>query len=228
MWSVPNIWDGGEVWIIGGGPSMTAQFGIPDEVVKRVLSKHSQPNVYSPYMEAIHKKHVIGINVAYMIGGWMDMIFFGDVSFFLGHANGIAKHPGIKVCSHHCAIPHSWIKYVPSNKRTWGISTDPKTVCWNGNSGAAAISIAANTGAKRIILVGFDMYVKDNTQQHWHDIYEKLTPMRKQPVIIPFETHLRGFPEIAKDAKSRGIEIINASPDSKITQFPKCNVKDLL
>jgi hypothetical protein len=45
---------------------------------------------------------------------------------------------------------------------------------------------------------------------------------------LPFDRHLRGFAQIAKDAQQRGIEIINACPESAITQFHKCNVKELL
>ena len=45
---------------------------------------------------------------------------------------------------------------------------------------------------------------------------------------MPFDRHLRGFSDMAKDAKRRGIEIINASPDSAITCFPKYSIKELL
>ena len=40
--------------------------------------------------------------------------------------------------------------------------------------------------------------------------------------------HMVGFSKIAQDAKRLGIEIINASPDSKIKAFKKVPVKDLL
>jgi hypothetical protein len=71
IWQVPRIWEGGDVWIIGGGPSITKEFNIPDEVVQSVLKKQSPLSVYSPYMSFLHDKHVIGINVAYMLGDWI-------------------------------------------------------------------------------------------------------------------------------------------------------------
>jgi len=89
-WSVPRMWEGGEVWILGGGPSLTKQFDIPDNVVQDVMKGISPPSVYSPYMEAIHNKHVIGINVAYLIGEWIDMCFFGDNKFFMPHQHRLA------------------------------------------------------------------------------------------------------------------------------------------
>jgi hypothetical protein len=39
---------------------------------------------------------------------------------------------------------------------------------------------------------------------------------------------MRGFKQIAIDAKNLGIEIINASPDSDIKEFRKVSVKELL
>lgn len=100
IWQVPRMWEGGDVWIIGGGPSVPKQFGIPDEVVQDVIKGISPPSVYSPYMSFIHDKHVIGINVAYLIGNWIDIIFFGDIGFFLKHQQGLASFPGLKVSCH--------------------------------------------------------------------------------------------------------------------------------
>ena len=82
-WTVPPIWEGDDVWILGGGPSVTMQFGIPNDVVEKVRKQELPPSVYSSYMKDIHNCHVIGINVAYLIGTWIDMVFFGDGKFFV-------------------------------------------------------------------------------------------------------------------------------------------------
>ena len=96
IWQVPRIWEGGDVWILGGGPSVPKQFNIPDKVVQEVVAGAS-PSVYSPYMSFLHNKHVIGINVAYLIGDWIDMVFFGDASFFLPHQQRLAVFTGMKL-----------------------------------------------------------------------------------------------------------------------------------
>jgi len=230
-WTAPKLWEGEEVWILGGGPSLTKQFNIPDELVQKVIQGLAKPSDYSPYMEKLHNKHVIGINVSYLIGDWIDLIFFGDGGFFLAHMNGLAAFPGLKCSCHPQVVGYNWVKYLAKDtKRIRGISPNPKMVSWNGNSGAAAISVAANMGAKRIVLVGFDMKLNETNNQHWHNLYGRLNAPRnpRKPFQLPFNRHLQGFPQIDKDAKSRGIEIINASPDSAIKEFPKFNVKDLL
>lgn len=239
-WCVPRMWEGGDVWILGGGPSLTKQFNIPDKIVEDVRNNISPPSIYSPYMEAIHNKHVIAINVAYLIGTWIDMCFFGDNKFFLPNMSKLALWPGLKVTCFSGIKQIPWIKYLAQDvSRPHGISPNPRMVAWNVNSGSAAISVAANAGAKRIILVGFDMNLSVDGRQHWHTLYKGVDPtvtlFEERNKGIPmratkssFLRHLNGFPAIAKDARERGIEIINASPTSAIKEFPKMTIKELL
>lgn len=235
-WLVPPIWEGGDVWILGGGPSVPVQFGVPDKVIQDVISGTLPPSAYSPYMASIHNKHVIAINVAYLIGDWIDVVFFGDNGFLQRNKTKIANWPGIKVSCFPATEKTPWIKYLMRDPdRTYGISKNPGRVSWNGNSGSAAISMAANAGAKRIILVGFDMCRDAIGKQHWHNIYgtakPPVPPPRRRGYVITapsFRKHLHGFPFIAEDAKERGIEILNACPGSAITQFPKLTVKEIL
>ena len=230
IWQVPRIWEGGDVWIIGGGPSVPKQFDIPDKIIQSVV-RGTSPSVYSPYMSLLHDKHVIGVNVAYMIGDWIDLVFFGDSGFLLKYQVELANYQGLKVSCHPKANDVSWIKFLPRDKsHAQGISSNPMRVSWNGNSGAAAISVAAHAGAKRIILLGFDMKVNETANQHWHDVYGKTkAPVdKRKPRRMPFHRHLRGFPQIARDAKQMGIEILNACPDSAIECFTKVTAKEIL
>ena len=232
-WEVPKMWEGGECWIIGGGASLTEQFNIPKDIVQQVLSKELTPDVYSPYMFSIHSKHVIGVNAAFLIGDWIDMMFFGDARFFLEYRVRLAEFSGLKVTSHERPSKAKYakenIKYLPKNPK-WGkgISPNPSTVSWNGNSGAAAISVAVHTGVKRIILVGFDMKLNENYKQHWHGLYGTAGRKDGNPRGLPFHRHLLGFKAIHRDSLIRGVEILNACPGSAITQFRKVTVKELL
>jgi hypothetical protein len=230
-WKVPRIWDGGEVWIIGGGPSLPKQFNIPDEIVRKVFAGEAPLNTYSNYMTPLHKKHVIGVNVAYLLGNWVDMVFFGDSGFFLKHLHGLARYSGIRITCHSDVKKYDWVKFMARDRKAHGLSSSPEMICWNNNSGAASINVAVHTGAKRIILVGFDMKLSTDAHQHWHNAYGKgainMKDARKM-MKLPFQRHLRGFPDIARDAKKLGIEILNASPDSAIQDFKKVTVKELL
>lgn len=229
-WKVPKMWQDEDVWILGGGSSVSKEFDIPQNIINKVLSGSLPPSVYSNYLKPLHNKHVIGINVAYLIGDWLDMVFFGDNNFFLQHMQGLADYPGLKVSCSPVTIKHPWVKYLPRDtKKRRGISSNNRSVSWNHNSGAAAISVAAYTGANRIILLGFDMKLNNDKRQHWHDVYKRgVYDDPNKLKKLPFYRHLAGFKFIAQDAARMGIEIINASPNSAISDFPKIAVSKLL
>lgn len=226
-WQIPEMWKGGEAWILGGGPSLTTCFDIPQDIVNEVRFKKKGIDAYSPFLAAIHSKHVIGINVAYQLGDWLDICFFGDNGFFLAHGDRLSQWPKLKVsCATHTENLN-WVKYLPWEKKRGsvklkhlGISSYSKAVSWNWNSGAASISLAAWLGVKRIVLVGFDMKANVTNNHHFHNLYNGSKPA--------FNNHLRGFPVIKSDADNLGIEILNTSLDSAITAFPKVHIKELL
>lgn len=224
MWSVPKIWKDETCWIVGGGYSITSQFHIPKKLVQQVREGSSHISEFSPYMSSLHNQHVIGVNGAFLLGDWIDFCFFGDKMWYFDNAAALENYKGILVGCPEFLEVQGWqklgIKYIKKSVKEYGISEVPTEVCWNRNSGAAAISMAYNLGCTRIILLGFDMTLTPEGVGHWHNMYNGKTNM-------PFAKHLVGFDQISEDAKRLGIEIINASTISTITQFPKVNVKDI-
>lgn len=225
-WTVPDMWKDGECWILGGGASMLKQFDIPHKVIQSVRDRSKPPSVYSPYIEPILRgKNVIGINAAYLIGPWLKVIFFGDTGFFTKNRKPLATYPGLVVtCADRAVYNYDKfrVKVLLRDKKRQGISNDKTSLCWNNNSGAASISLAAHFGVKKIYLLGFDMKPDSDERTHWHSHYDK--KIRE----ATFNRHLKGWPNIATDAKKRGIEIINLSPNSSINEFPKMSLKDIL
>jgi hypothetical protein len=228
VWSVPKIWKGGDVWILGGGPSVIQQFYMPSDIVSQVLEGKLPVSAYSPYMEPIHKKHVIGVNAAFEIGTWIDMVVFGDSKYFVNHRKKMALFPGLRVGCTPAARTASWAKELDRDgKKPYGLTMNPTKVSWNGNSGSAAINVAVHTGAKRIFLLGFDMKLAGG-EKHWHRVYSKGKPIKRVGIQLPFPKHLVGFPAIKEDADKLGVQIFNVCPDSAIKEFPKLTLKEAL
>lgn len=234
-WVIPKLWKDGECWIIGGGPSIPRQFGIPEDVISQVMNRSKGPEIYSPYLSPIQDRHVIGVNAAYLIGTWIDFIVFGDNGFYRKNRTNLLNYPKpvISVTKGAGVQFDSGIKLVRRhNKKSSGLVLDnPRFICWNGNSGASAINVAYHMGARRIILLGFDMNLDSNLSQHWHIHYASAGRDKKDKNFkkrLPFHRHLKGFPDIARDAKKAGVEILNVSPDSAIQDFPKVNLKEVL
>lgn len=241
IWKVPPIWEGSRCFIIGGGPSMPYQFGISDDIISAVCKGEKHPNAYEKYMTCIKDEHVIGINNAYMLAKWIDIIFFGDCDYYRIHRLALSKFPGLKVTccpkfANRSKEQMEGIKYLQKYAgRKHGISDNPAKVSWNSNSGAAAISLAYHLGVKQVYLLGFDMKINQQTNDsHWHGNHIRFKEGgKKQDRKLkikgpPFNRHLKGFPAIAKDAKQFGIEIINLSPESEINVFHKGNLKDVI
>ena len=211
---------------------MPYQFGVPEQIISDVMIGKRSPAAYSPYLSPLHLKHVIGVNNAYQLGHWIDVVFFGDNSWYLVHRLRLAKHPGLKVtCNPRFASRGrraGGVKHVERDRVTrHGISRRRTAVAWNGNSGAAAINLAVHFGVKRIILLGFDMKASGGNT-HWHGSHHVGERDARKIKSPPFKRHLKGFPAIAQHAREMGVEIINASPDSEIKEFPRMSVKEIL
>lgn len=231
FWSACRIWEGGTCFILGGGYSAIEQFGIPSDVFQRVCSGKLPKSILSQYMQALHSHHVIGVNTAYQLGSWVDVCFFGDMSFYATNRKQLAKFPGLKIsCSEKIPLKCRRLENIKVIKQDWlkptGITTNPNMLSWNRNSGAASINLAVHFGVKKIILIGFDMDLSnDKEHSHWFGYYSKHKLSFADAV---FQRQLVGFPLIAEDAKSLGVEIINANPKSKIESFPKTTLKEAL
>lgn len=222
-WEVPKIWENGDVWIIGGGPSIIQTFKIPDDLVENVVSGKFSISEYSPYFSPIYNKHVIGVNIAFLLGDWLDMAFFGDSDFFLKWKPKLEKSKSLMVSCAPNTAKFDWVKYLERDgNKPKGITELPNKVSWNANSGAAAINVAVHAGAKRIFLLGFDMKLADDYKQHYHGEYlgEK-RQIRSDRKNLPFHKHLPGFAQIKFDADALGVMIYNVNIDSAIKEFPK-------
>jgi len=236
-WKIPKIWEG-TCWIIGGGVSISEQFNIPSTLIPQTREEFYQ---FGEYLEPIYKDNVIGVNVGAFLSDKIPVAFWGDSETYSDFKNWYDNFGGLKISAagkfsekRYTSIYHLY----KNNKE--GITKKNDEVSWaSRNSASAAISLAYHLGATRIILLGIDLQTT-NGRAHWHAGYpNKLkTPTiaqlrrgMKHPLLKkdpPFNKHMKGYPLIAKDAEKLGIEIINASPESRLTCFKKMSVQEIL
>lgn len=103
---------------------------------------------------------------------------------------------------------------------TTGFTEDPGKIRTGGNSGYAAIHLAASMGAKRIIVLGLDM-----RGEHWHG---KHPHGLNNPKEHRFRAWIRNFRTLGPELISRGVEVFNCSPITALEVFPKARLSDLL
>jgi hypothetical protein len=101
---------------------------------------------------------------------------------------------------------------------------DPGVVGSGGNSGFQALNIAAQFGANRILLIGFDMHAANGV--HWYGAN------RWKDANNPLDhNYVRWRGALGKQARvlaAMGVDVVNASMDSALVCFRKCSIDEAL
>ena len=103
-----------------------------------------------------------------------------------------------------------------------GLCTEPNKLYHGHNSGYQAINLAYQFGAKRIILVGYDMQHTDG-KTHWHGDHPK--SLNNAAGVEKWPKH---FTQLAKDLDRVGVEVINCTIQTALTCFKQADLRDVL
>ena len=91
------------------------------------------------------------------------------------------------------------------------------------NSGACAGAVALREGATRVVLLGYDADLGPDGETHHHGDHPP--ELRNADSMGEWP---RQFEALAKDAKRRGTEIVNASRRTSLSVFPRAALEDAL
>lgn len=106
-----------------------------------------------------------------------------------------------------------------------GLSREPSEIYAGGhvgNSGAQAINLAVLWGARRLVLVGFDMSAPGGKRHFFGDHPKGLQ------VETDYRVFLREMTDMAIALDDDGIEIWNASPKSALPWWPKRTLQEIV
>ncbi len=199
-WAVEKIFDGEDVFVVGSGYSLRFQ----------------DPNL-------LRDRNVIVINRSHEWAPFAQVLFWMDQPIFHQIADAVRKWRGLAIttCVPCKAEMPRKIKLLTSPQEV-GLCRDPQGLASGKNSGHAAINLAYHFGAKRIILLGFDMRVGYGQTSHFTDDVHEPQPWRYKDSLIP------AFKQIAADLDQTGVPVLNATPRSALEAFPKINLADVL
>jgi hypothetical protein len=144
----------------------------------------------------------IAVKAAYLLAPWAWMLYGAEWEFWR-RTNGPMKFAGHKVSIEEPSV------FQLRNTGIDGFDPDPSCVRTGNNSGYQAVHAAIHTGAARIVLLGFDM-------KGGHFNGRKDGPPRRD--WIPRFEGLAGC----------GAEIINCTPGSALTCFPRVPLADVI
>jgi hypothetical protein len=126
--------------------------------------------------------------------------------------NGLADFPDIR----RVKIPHAGVDDL--------LFDEIGTIGAGGNSGFQALNLAVQFGARKIVLVGFDM--TDRSGVHWYG--RNRWPMSNNPADHNFKRWIGAFEKAAPVLGQMGVEVVNASPHSALQCFPKKSIAEAL
>lgn len=160
------------------------------------------------------------------IAPWADALYACDHHWWMAH-RGMLRFGGARICwdertmTEWRGVKFLRVKMSPSHQDM--LFGETGTIGWGGNSGYHAVNLAAQFGARRIILVGFDMRIDQGRHFFGNHLYTNQRPSqanvdRWRPIMDRQATGLR----------ERGIEVVNCSPVSALTAYPKMSFEDAL
>lgn len=165
---------------------------------------------------------------------WADVVYGCDAAWWL-HKRGLVDYKGLKVAwhKHACArfpdikkieIDESQEKLHPNARKYRMVFDRPGVLGGGGNSGYQAVNLAAQFGAKKIILVGFDMQERGGVHWYGRNHWEKAG----NPDSDCFRRWRAAFNVAAHDLEEQGVHVINVSPVSALTCFRRGTIKGAL
>lgn len=102
---------------------------------------------------------------------------------------------------------------------------DGEAIGGGGNSGFQALNLVVSMfGAKRIVLIGFDM----NDQGGLHFYGRNRWSLANNPDHTNFRRWIDNMSAAAIELARRGLQVVNVSPNSSLTCFPKRSIEDAL
>lgn len=169
------------------------------------------------------KVRVIVVNNAFMLAPWADMLYAADLGWWCQYRQA-EEFQGLKVsASQYAAIQfggHAVDVCSLDSDEPHGLSTKPGIIAHGGHSGHQALNLAVQTGARKILLLGYDF-----CGDHWHGDHQE--PLRN-PTQQKMAKWAERMDALLPRLISLGVSVVNCSFKSRLTAYPKMMAVDAI
>lgn len=186
-------WGGKIAVCIASGPSLCA------EDIALVRRAHSEGRC-----------KVLVVNREFESAPWADAMYAADLAFWQSYWNEIrSAFPGERWTVDVRAARQFGLQLL-RRARGEGFSVEPGTINTGGNSGFQALHIAAQWGAARIVLLGYDMQRTQGKEHHFGRHKNRL------PNGAGFKDWIPRFRPLIRDLEARGVRVVNATRETAL------------
>ena len=177
-------------------------------------------------LEAVQGRYpVIVVNDTWRLATWADVLYACDHKWWRKHG-GVPEFAGLKITiSNSQPYTDEWpaVKIV-ENTGTEGLGLSLHGVRTGRNSGYQAINLAVHFGARRIVLLGYDMKAAPDGRTHWFGDH---ADWPTAPAIFA-NTFLPHFDKLAVELGKAGVEVLNASRETALETFKRVKLEEIL
>ena len=197
---VPRRWPDSTIACLGAGPSLTAE----DADV------------------CLGRSFLVAVGDAYTLAPCADVLYHADTRWWKAKKD----IPGSRLPNYKYGIDpaaREWRSDLVTLDRTgsYGLELSPHGLRSGGHSGYQAINLAVHLGARRIILLGYDMLPSEDGRHH-------LLDEQPSPTHLRYDVWLGMYHTLLEPLQTLGITVVNASRRTAIDAFPRMSLQEAL
>jgi len=181
------------------------------------------------------RARVLVVNDAWQYAPWADALYACDAKWW-NHHQGVPQFQGQRwtaVSMPGGKLPMNEILASEQTAARWdlqwvrgdyrlGLSLDRGLIHFGGNSGFQALNLAVLFGARRILLLGYDMKAKGG-RTHFFGEHPDL--LRADHDYQSWQDHFRAA---VPDLERGKVEVINCSRETALDCFPRAELRSVL
>ena len=197
LWKTLPLWKGRTAYILGGGPGLLAVD-----------------------LERLRGERIVAVNNAFKVAPFSEICYFKDFVWFGWNAEELRLFGGMTVTSCYKFKRSSWIRVLREGHRS-PFDTRRGRINRGTNAGFEAACLALKLGARKLVLLGFDMRVVEGKanyhDEHRREVGEHLYSFQYSPQFY-----------IVRDfCDAQGIPVFNATPGSELEHFPIIPIEEI-
>ena len=194
--TAPRLWRDETCVILASGPSLTAA----DVAYCRGRAR------------------ILAIKDAIRLAPDADALYASDAKWWAYYGDELS-YVGPRYALEMAAAP--WAS-VLKNTGSTGLELRPDGLKTGSNSGYQAINLAVHLGARKIVLLGYDMSPA-NGQHHWFGAHPY-----PNATVPPYSLFLKCFETLVTPLRTAGVEVLNATRRTVLHAFERRSLEEAL